>query len=102
MTGQMRTVQLAQQEEQYAKAREEYETSTESLLSIAKKHGLNYNNLRHFLQQHHPESALLHAYMKRTAELQKTLATQMATLQQTGDQLLRQLREDLDAQLSRL
>ena len=40
--------------------------------------------------------------MKRTAELQKTLATQMATLQQTGDQLLRQLREDLDAQLSRL
>ncbi|MBQ6952287.1 MAG: transposase [Bacteroidales bacterium] len=57
VTGQMRTVQLAQQEEQYAKAREEYETSTESLLSIAKKHGLNYNNLRHFLQQHHPESA---------------------------------------------
>lgn len=50
----------------YAKAREEYETSTESLLSIAKKHGVNYNNLRHFLQ------------------------------------LLRQLREDLDAQLSRL
>ena len=102
VTGQMRTVQLAQQETLYAKAREVYETSTESLLAIARRHGVNYNNLRHFLQQHHPESALLHAYVKRSAELQKALAAQMVTLQQTGDQLLRQLREDLDAQLSRL
>ena len=101
VTGQMRTVQLAQQETLYAKAREVYETSTESLLAIARRHGVNYNNLRHFLQQHHPESALLHAYVKRSAELQKALAAQMVTLQQTGDQLLRQLREDLDAQLSR-
>ena len=77
VTGQMRTVQLAQQEALYAKAQEEYETSTESLLSIAKKHGVNYNNLRHFLQQHHPESALLHGYVKRTATLRASLEAQI-------------------------
>ena len=102
VTGQMRTVQLAQQEELYAEAREEYETSTESLLSIAKKHGLNYNNLRHFLQQHHPESALLHGYVKRTATLRTSLEAQIVSLQQTGEELLRQMREDLDQQLRRV
>ena len=102
VTGQMRTVQLAQQEALYAKAREEYENSTESLLSIARKHGVNYNNLRNFLLQHHPESALLHGYAKRTAALRSSMEAQMASLQQTGEELLRQMRADLDTQLSRI
>ena len=102
VTGQMRVAQLAQQEALYAGAREEYENSSESLLAISRKHGVNYNNLRNFLQQHHPESALLHSYAKRTAELRRALAAQMADLERTGEELLQQLRADLDAQLSRL
>ena len=102
-TGQLRTApSFRAREERYAKAREEYETSSASLLSIAQKHGLTYNNLRNFLQQYHPESALLHAYVKKSAELQAQLAEQMATIQKTGDQLLQQMRQELDAQLARL
>ena len=102
-TGQLRTAPSFQRrEEQYAAARRAYETSQESLLSIARKHGLNYNNLRNFLQQYHPESALLHAYVKRSAELQQQLAEQMRELQKTGNHLLQQMREELDAQLLRL
>ena len=102
-TGQFRTApSFRAREERYAKAREEYETSSASLLSIAQKHGLTYNNLRNFLQQYHPESALLHAYAKRAGELQDQLAEQMANIQKTGNQLLQQMRQELDAQLARL
>lgn len=102
-TGQLRTApSFRAREERYAAAREEYETTSASLLSIAQKHGLTYNNLRNFLQQYHPESALLHAYVKKSAELQAQLAKQMATIQKTGDQLLQQMRQELDAQLARL
>ena len=102
-TGQLRNgPSYRRREERFAAAREEYETTSASLLAIAQKHGLNYNNLRNFLQQYHPESALLHAYVKKTAELQAQLAEQMATIQKTGDQLLQQMRQELDAQLARL
>ena len=99
-TGQQRV--LEEREALYASAREEYERTPLPLRTIAQKHGLNYFNFRNFLQQHHPESALLHSYAKRTAELQRALAAQMADLERTGEELLQQLREDLDAQLSRL
>ena len=102
-TGQVQTSPSFQaREERYAAARQEYETSSASLLSIAQKHGFTYHNLRNFLQQYHPESALLHAYSKRSGELQEQLAQQMAELQNTGNQLLKQMREELEAQLSRL
>ena len=102
-TGQLRTApSFRAREERFTKAREEYETTSASLLSIAQKHGLNYNNLRNFLQQYHPESALLHAYVKKSAELQMQLAEQMANIQKTGNQLLQQMRQELDAQLARL
>ena len=102
-TGQLRTApSFRAREERFAKARQEYESSSASLLSIAQKHGLNYNNLRNFLQQYHPESALLHAYVKRTGELQEQLARQIDDLQKTGNQLLQQMRQELDAQLARL
>ena len=70
-TGQQRV--LEEREALYASAREEYERTPLPLRTIAQKHGLNYFNFRNFLQQHHPESALLHSYAKRTAELQLTL-----------------------------
>lgn len=102
-TGQLRTAPSFQaREERFAKARQEYESSSASLLSIAQKHGLNYNNLRNFLQQHHPESTLLHAYAKRTGELQEQLARQIEDLQKTGNQLLQQMHEELESQLARL
>ena len=102
-TGQLRNgPSYRKREERFAAAREEYETTSASLLSIAQKHGLNYNNLRNFLQQYHPESALLHAYVKRTGELQEQLARQIDDLQKTGNQLLQQMRQELDAQLARL
>ena len=64
-TGQLRNGPSYQKrEERFAAAREEYETSSASLLAIARKHGLNYNNFRNYLLSNHPESALLHAYAK--------------------------------------
>ena len=70
-----------------------------SLLSIAQKHGLNYNNLRNYLLHNHPESNLLHTYAKQSAKIQAVLDEQMAALQQKGDEYLQQMREELDAQL---
>ena len=99
-TGQQRPVE--EREALYAQAREEYENTPTPLRTIAQKHGLNYFNLRYFLQQYHPESALLHGYAKRAAALQSALDAQLASLQQTGEQLLRQLKEDLDGQLRRV
>ena len=102
-TGQLRTApSFLAREERFAAAREEYETTSASLLSIAQKHGLNYNNLRNFLQQYHPESALLHAYVKKTAELQAVMDAQMAAIRQQGEEYLAQMREELTAQLQRL
>jgi hypothetical protein len=98
-TGQQRPVE--EREAMYAKAREEYENTPMPLRTIAQKHGLNYFNFRYFLQQRHPESALLHGYAKRSAALQAALDAQLVSLQQTGDALLRQLRDDLDGQLQR-
>ena len=99
-TGQLRNGPSYQKrEERFAAAREEYETSSASLLSIAQKHGLNYNNLRNYLLHNHPESNLLHTYAKQSAKIQAALDEQMAALQQKGDEYLQQMREDLDAQL---
>ena len=100
-TGQIRKQQKAS-EALYAAARQEYETTDASLLSIAQKHGHNYNNLRYFLQQHHPESVLLHAYAKQSTQLRTELSAQVAALQEAGDQLLQQMRQELDQQLARL
>ena len=99
-TGQLRNGPSYQKrEERFAAAREEYETTSASLLSIAQKHGLNYNNLRNYLLNNHPESTLLHTYAKQSAKIQAALDEQMAALQQKGDEYLQQMREELDAQL---
>ena len=99
-TGQLRNGPSYQKrEERFAAAREEYETTSASLLSIAQKHGLNYNNLRNYLLHNHPESTLLHTYAKQSAKIQAALDEQMAALQQKGDEYLQQMREELDDQL---
>ena len=102
-TGQLRNGPSYQRrEERFAAAREEYETTSASLLSIAQKHGLNYNNLRNYLLNNHPESNLLHTYAKQSAKMQAALDEQMATLQQKGDEYLQQLHEELVGQMERL
>ena len=73
-----------------------------SLLAIAQKHGLNYNNLRNYLLSNHPESALLHAYAKKSAKMQQVMDAQMAAIRQQGEEYLAQMREELTAQLQRL
>ena len=42
-----------------------------------RKYGHPYNNLRNHLQQYHPESALLHGYVKSTATLRASLEAQI-------------------------
>ena len=102
-TGQIRNgPSFQRREERFAAAREEYETSSASLLSIAQKHGLTYNNLRNHLRQYHPESALLHTYAKQSAKMQAALDEQMAALQQRGDEYLQQMRAELAGQMERL
>jgi transposase-like protein len=102
-TGQLRNGPSYQKrEERFAAAREEYETSSASLLAIAQKHGLNYNNLRNYLLSNHPESALLHAYAKKSAKMQQVMDAQMAAIRQQGEEYLAQMREELTVQLQRL
>ena len=102
-TGQMRGgPSFQRREERYAAAREEYETTSASLLSIAQKYGLTHNNLRNHLLQYHPESSLLHTYAKQSAKMQASLDEQMTALQQKGDAFLRQMREELAGQMERL
>ena len=102
-TGQLRNGPSYQKrEERYAAAREEYETTSASLLAIAQKHGLNYNNLRNYLLHNHPESALLHAYAKKSAKMQQVMDAQMAAIRQQGEEYLAQMREELTTQLQRL
>ena len=102
-TGQLRNGPSYQRrEERFAAAREEYENSSASLLAIAQKHGLNYNNLRNYLLRNHPESTLLHTYAKQSAKMQASIDVQMAAIQQQGDEYLAQMREELASQLQRL
>ena len=102
-TGQLRNGPSYQKrEERYAAAREEYETTSASLLAIAQKHGLNYNNLRNYLLSNHPESALPHAYAKKSAKMQAVMDAQMAAIRQQGEEYLAQMREELTVQLQRL
>ena len=102
-TGQLRNGPSYQKrEERFAAAREEYETTSASLLAIAQKHGLNYNNFRNYLLSNHPESALLHAYAKKSAKMQQVMDAQMAAIRQQGEEYLAQMREELTAQLQRL
>ena len=102
-TGQLRNgPSYHKREERYAAAREEYETTSASLLAIAQKHGLNYNNFRNYLLSNHPESALLHAYAKKSAKMQQVMDAQMAAIRQQGEEYLAQMREELTAQLQRL
>lgn len=101
-TGKLRNAPSFQnREELYAAAREEYENSSDSLLSIARKHGLEYRNLRNFLQQYHPESALLHTYIKQAAVFQETLDRQRTQLDQMEKEFLGQLKESLDKEILR-
>ena len=102
-TGQLRNGPSYQRrEERFAAAREEYDNSSASLLAIAQKHGLNYNNLRNYLLRNHPESTLLHTYAKQSAKMQASIDVQMAAIQQQGDEFLAQMREELASQLQRL
>ena len=102
-TGQFRdNPSFLKREERFAPARKEYETTDASLLSIAKKYGHPYNNLRNHLQQYHPESALLHSYVKCSAVIRKEMQQQITSLQETGEAILSQMKEELETQLSRL
>ena len=102
-TGQLRNGPSYQKrEERFAAAREEYETTSASLLSIAQKHGLNYNNLRNYLLHNHPESNLLHTYAKQSAKMQASMDAQIAAIQQQGDEYLAQMQEALTSQIERL
>ena len=102
-TGQFRdSPSFLKREERFAPARKEYETTDASLLSIAKKYGHPYNNLRNHLQQYHPESALLHSYVKCSAVIRKEMQQQITSLQETGEAILSQMKEELETQLSRL
>ena len=101
-TGQMRNgPSYTKREELFSMAREEYETSSASMLSIAQKHGLNYNNFRNYLLQNHPESSLLHTYAKQSAKMQLVMDAQIATIRQQGEEYLAQMREELTLQLER-
>ena len=88
-------------EERFAAAREEYETSSASMLAIAQKHGLDYANFRNHLLRNHPESSLLHTYAKQSAKMQLVMDAQIATIRQQGDEYLAQMREELILQLER-
>ena len=102
-TGQLRSgPSFRKREERYAAAREEYETTSASLLAIARKHGLNYNNFRNYLLHNHPESSLLHTYAKQSAKIQASMDAQMAAIRQQGEECLTQMREELSTQLQRL
>lgn len=101
-TGQMRNgPSYTKREELFSMAREEYETSSASMLSIAQKHGLNYNNFRNYLLQNHPESSLLHTYAKQSAKMQLVMDAQIATIRQQGEEYLAKMREELTLQLER-
>jgi len=101
-TGQMRNgPSYTKREELFSMAREEYETSSASMLSIAQKHGLNYNNFRNYLLRNHPESSLLHTYAKQSAKMQLVMDAQIATIRQQGEEYLAQMREELTLQLER-
>ena len=101
-TGQMRNgPSYTKREERFSMAREEYETSSASMLSIAQKHGLNYNNFRNYLLRNHPESSLLHTYAKQSAKMQLVMDAQIATIRQQGEEYLAQMREELTLQLER-
>lgn len=101
-TGQMRNgPSYTKREELFSMAREEYETSSASMLSIAQKHGLNYNNFRNYLLRNHPESSLLHTYAKQSAKMQLVMDAQIATIRQQGEEYLAQMRHELSLQLER-
>lgn len=101
-TGQQRNGNsYVKREERFAVAREEYETSSASMLAIAQKHGLNYANFRNHLLSSHPESALLHTYAKQSAKMQMVMDAQIATIRQQGEEYLAKMREELTLQLER-
>ena len=89
-------------EEKYRGAREEYETSSASLQDISRKHGLVYANFSHYLRKYHPESALLHAYVKQVSTLKTSIEEQRAYLDDLEQALLRKLSSQLQSALARL
>ena len=102
-TGQFRNgPSYRRRDERYAAAREEYETTSASMLAVAQKHGLNYNNFRNYLLHNHPESSLLHTYAKQSAKIQASMDAQMAAIRQQGEEYMAQMREELSTQLQRL
>lgn len=77
-TGQRHTDSFYQQrEDRFGAAREEYENSSASLLSIAQRHGLNYYNFRNYLLRYHPESSMLHTYAKQSSKMQNLTDAKM-------------------------
>ena len=93
---------LEEKEARYRAAREEYECSTDSLLSIAKKHGHSYAKLRNFLRQYHPESAVLHTYAKQVATFQEALTQQRTQLDDLEKNMLSQLQQAKDKEMLRV
>lgn len=101
-TGRFPGAHFLQKETKFADARKEYETSCASLRSIAEKHGHIYNNFRYFLMQYHPESALLHAYVKQKMAVKEEIARQREALQKMEEDVLTRLQEELKAHLRKL
>lgn len=93
---------LEQEEERFREARTEYETTEASILDVAKRHSLNYNQLRVHIRTYHPESHLLHVYACHTAEVARVVSRQISEIQRLGENVLRQMSEDLSAELAKL
>lgn len=93
---------LEQEEERFREARTEYETTEASILDVAKRHGLNYNQLRVHIRTYHPESHLLHVYARHPAEVARVVSRQISEIQRLGENDLRQMSEDLSAELAKL
>ena len=93
---------LEEKEVKYQAAREEYENGGDSLMAIAKKHGLSYTQLRNFLRQYHPESAVLHTYSKQVATFQEAIAQQRTQLDDLEKTMLSQLQQAKEKELLRV
>lgn len=93
---------LEKEEELYREARKEYETTGESLLAVARNHDLKYDDLRLHIRMYHPESHLMNIYARQTGEVTATVSRQIREIQKLGENTLRRMSEELDAELAKL
>ena len=89
-------------EEAFSKPRVAFENGTDSLLKVAEKYGVNYNEFRDFLRIYHPESRLLHAYAISRDRLSKEVSMEVDRIQKRGEAILVQLSDELSKQLAKI